>query len=55
MRATQFYEFVKGIADFSTEGNKVLVPPVLIQPMAAEDVASAVGRFSVGPPINGES
>ena len=53
VHATQFYEFVKGIADFSTEGNKVRVPPVLIQPMAAEDVASGVARVAVGPPVNG--
>lgn len=53
VHATQFYEFVKGIADFSTEGNSVHLPPVLIQPMAAEDVASGVARVSVGPPVNG--
>ena len=53
VRATQFYEFVKGIADLSTDGNTVGLPPVLIQPMAAEDVASAVGRVAVGPPVNG--
>ena len=50
VRATQFYEFVKGIADFSTDGNKVRLPPVLIQPMAADDVASAVGRIALGAP-----
>jgi len=48
VRATQFYEFVKGIADFSTDGNKVHLPPVLIQPMAADDVASAVGQVAMG-------
>jgi uncharacterized protein YbjT (DUF2867 family) len=53
VRATQFYEFVKGIADFSTEGNKVRLPPVLIQPMAADDVATAVGRIALGAPVNG--
>ena len=53
VRATQFLEFVKGIADFSTEGNKVRLPSVLIQPMAADDVASALARVAVGPPING--
>jgi uncharacterized protein YbjT (DUF2867 family) len=53
VRATQFYEFVKGIADFSTEGNKVRLPPVLIQPMAADDVASAVARIARGTPENG--
>jgi uncharacterized protein YbjT (DUF2867 family) len=53
VRATQFYEFVKGIADFSTDGDKIRLPPVLIQPMAADDVASAVGRIALGAPENG--
>ena len=53
VRATQFFEFVKGIADFSTEGNKVRLPPALIQPMAAGDVASEVGRIAMGSPVNG--
>jgi uncharacterized protein YbjT (DUF2867 family) len=53
VRATQFYEFVKGIADFSTKDNEVHLPTALIQPMAADDVASAIGRVAVGPPVNG--
>jgi len=53
VRATQFYEFVKGIADFSTKGNEVHLPSILIQPMAADDVATAVGRVATGPPVNG--
>ena len=53
VRATQFFEFVKGIADFSTEGNKVRLPSALIQPMAADDVASALGRVATGSPVNG--
>ena len=53
IRATQFFEFVKGIADFSTEGNKVRLPSALIQPMAADDVAAAVGRIATGSPVNG--
>jgi uncharacterized protein YbjT (DUF2867 family) len=53
IRATQFFEFVKGITDFSTHGDKVHLPPALIQPMAAEDVASAVGRIAMGAPVNG--
>ena len=53
IRATQFFEFVKGIADFSTEGNNVRLPLALIQPMAADDVASAVGRVATGSPVNG--
>src|SRR5712675_2205286 len=53
IRATQFFEFVKAIADLSTEGNKVRLPTALIQPMAAGDVASAVGRIATGSPVNG--
>ncbi len=53
VRATQFFEFAKGIADFSTEGNKVRLPSALIQPMAADDVASAVGRIATGSPLDG--
>jgi uncharacterized protein YbjT (DUF2867 family) len=53
VRATQFFEFVQKIADLSTEANKVRLPPVLIQPMAAEDVASALGRVAMGSPVNG--
>lgn len=53
VRATQFYEFVRGIADFSTDGNKVHLPPVLFQPMAADDVAGALARVAVGKPLNG--
>ena len=53
VRATQFFEFLKGIADFSTKGNKVRLPTALIQPMAADDVASAVARTAMGSPVNG--
>jgi len=53
VHATQFFEFVKAIADFSTVGGKVHVPPVLIQPMAADDVAAGVGQVAVGEPVNG--
>jgi uncharacterized protein YbjT (DUF2867 family) len=53
VRATQFFEFVKGIADFSTEGNTVRLPTALIQPMAADDVAGAVGQVAMGSPVNG--
>jgi uncharacterized protein YbjT (DUF2867 family) len=52
VRATQFFEFVKKIADYSTDGNQVRLPPVLIQPMAADDVAGAVARVATNPPVN---
>jgi uncharacterized protein YbjT (DUF2867 family) len=53
VRATQFYEFVNRIADDAADGNTVRLPPALIQPMAADDVASGVGRVAVGAPLNG--
>jgi len=53
VHATQFFEFLKGLADISMEGGKVHLAPVLFQPMAADDVASAVARVAVGPPVNG--
>ena len=52
VRATQFFEFLKSITDTATDGNTVRVPPVGFQPMAADDVAKAVGKVAVGPPLN---
>ena len=53
VRATQFFEFMKRIADTATEGNTVRLPSVGFQPLAADDVATVVGRTAVGPPLNG--
>jgi uncharacterized protein YbjT (DUF2867 family) len=53
VHATQFFEFVTSIADAATEGDTVRLAPVLIQPMAADDVASAVARITLGTPVNG--
>ena len=53
IRATQFFEFIGRIADEATEGNTVRLASALIQPMAADDVASAVARIAVGTPVNG--
>jgi uncharacterized protein YbjT (DUF2867 family) len=50
--ATQFYEFVNAIADSATDGNTVRLPHALMQPIAAEDVATAVTRAAVGSPAN---
>jgi uncharacterized protein YbjT (DUF2867 family) len=52
VHATQFFEFLKGLADISVVGDKVHLPPVLFQPMAADDVASGVARIAVGQPAN---
>jgi uncharacterized protein YbjT (DUF2867 family) len=53
VRATQFFEFVKNIGDFSTEGKQVRLPPALFQPMAADDVASALAEVATSSPVNG--
>jgi uncharacterized protein YbjT (DUF2867 family) len=53
VRATQFFEFVKQIADYSTVENQVRLPPVLFQPMAADDVASGVAGIATNSPVNG--
>ena len=53
VHATQFFEFIKSIADAATTGNIVRIPPVAFQPIAAEDVASAVTKVAVGLPRNG--
>jgi uncharacterized protein YbjT (DUF2867 family) len=53
VHATQFFEFIKGIADQATDGGTVHVPAILFQPMAADDVASGVGHVAVNAPVNG--
>ena len=53
VHATQFFEFVRSIADAATDGSTVRMAPVLFQPIAGDDVAQAVGRISVGSPLNG--
>ncbi|MEP6667852.1 MAG: SDR family oxidoreductase [Chthoniobacter sp.] len=53
VRATQFFEFVGGIAQSATEGQTVRLPPALYQPMASEDVAAAVAEAAVAQPVNG--
>jgi uncharacterized protein YbjT (DUF2867 family) len=52
IHATQFFEFVRAIAQFSTYGDTVRLPPVLFQPMAAEDVASAIADAALSEPAN---
>ncbi|MGW2542750.1 SDR family oxidoreductase [Kitasatospora sp. NPDC001574] len=53
VHATQFFEFMKGIADAATDGDTVRLAPVKIQPVHSDDVAAAVGRTAVGSPVNG--
>lgn len=53
LRATQFFEFLGRIADSNTENETVRLPPVLVQPEAADDVAAALADVAVSPPVNG--
>jgi len=54
VHATQFFEFTKRIADEATVGNSVRLPPVLFQPIAADDVASALCKVATSSPLNGQ-
>jgi uncharacterized protein YbjT (DUF2867 family) len=53
VRATQFFEFLGGIADSATDGGVVRLPPVSFQPMSADDVAMAVAKVAIGTPLKG--
>lgn len=52
LHATQFFEFIRGIAQSATEGDKVFLPDVLFQPMAAKDVAGFLAETALGAPRN---
>ncbi|MBR1215171.1 SDR family oxidoreductase [Bradyrhizobium sp. JYMT SZCCT0180] len=53
VRATQFLEFVRGIADSSVDGNTVRLPPILFQPIASDDVAAIVANLALAAPRSG--
>ena len=53
VHATQFFEFIRSIAGFSVKDGAVRLPPVQFQPMAADDVASAIAEVALGAPVNG--
>src|SRR5205809_6301470 len=53
IRATQFFEFVGGIAQSATEGQTVRLPPVLMQPIGSNDVAAVMANVAVEEPLNG--
>src|SRR5438874_11886213 len=53
VHATQFFEFVKGIAQSATNGSAVRLSSVLMQPILSDDVAAAVAEVALGQPING--
>ena len=53
VRATQFLEFVRGIANSGADGNMVRLPPILFQPIASDDVAAMVADVALAAPRNG--
>src|SRR4029077_6801987 len=53
VRSTQFFEFVRGIAQAATEGQTVRLSPGMMQPIAADDVAAALTDIAVAEPVNG--
>jgi uncharacterized protein YbjT (DUF2867 family) len=53
VHATQFFEFVKSIAQSSTDGSTLRLSSVLMQPMVSDDVAAAVAEVALGQPVNG--
>ena len=53
VHATQFFEFIRSIPGFSMKDGAVRLPPVSFQPMAADDVASAVADAALAEPVNG--
>jgi uncharacterized protein YbjT (DUF2867 family) len=53
VRATQFLEFVRGIADSGADGNMVRLPPILFQPIGSDDVAAMVADVALAAPQNG--
>ncbi|MGH8048319.1 MAG: SDR family oxidoreductase [Chthoniobacterales bacterium] len=53
VRATQFFEFVGGIAQAATEGQTVRLPSAMMQPIVSDDVAAAVADVAVAEPLNG--
>jgi uncharacterized protein YbjT (DUF2867 family) len=54
VHATQFFEFLGSIADISTVNGEVRLPGALCQPIAAEDVATAVAQTAAGAPLNAD-
>ncbi|MFF2484865.1 SDR family oxidoreductase [Microbacterium sp. NPDC058062] len=55
LHATQFFEFISGIAGVSGNGDAIHLPGNLVQPIAAEDVATAVARTAAGAPLNADA
>ncbi|RUM06075.1 SDR family oxidoreductase [Rhizobium chutanense] len=53
LRSTQFYEFISGLIDIGAQGDVVRLPPALIRPVAAADVAAFLAELTVSAPLGG--
>lgn len=53
VRATQFFEFLGGIAEAGVVGDTIRLPTAPMQPMAADDVAAALADVALEAPVNG--
>jgi uncharacterized protein YbjT (DUF2867 family) len=53
LRSTQFFEFLRGIANSATVEQTVYISPALYQPIASDDVVAALADVTVSPPVNG--
>jgi len=53
VRSTQFFDFLGGIAQSSTDGKTIRLSPALFQPIASDDVAAALTEVTLGAPVNG--
>jgi len=53
VHSTQFFEFLGGIAQFATNGEKVRLSPAFVQPISSDDVAAALAEVAIGTPVNG--
>jgi uncharacterized protein YbjT (DUF2867 family) len=53
LRSTQFFESLPKIANLDTDDEMVFVPPVLVQPIAADDVAATLADIALSAPLNG--
>jgi uncharacterized protein YbjT (DUF2867 family) len=53
VRATQFFEFLGGIAESGAAGDTVRLSTAPMQPLAADDVAAALADVAVDAPVNG--
>jgi uncharacterized protein YbjT (DUF2867 family) len=53
LHSTQFFEFINGIVQAGSDGDVIRLSPAFVQPIAADDVATALADLALGSPVNG--